>query len=254
MRIVGATCVAIIFAVGIVWWINLGSLPKEGEAPPMGSSGHGQDAVDTPSDANRVRDEMFLRELEARNAASTEEHKRRAAEMLKDPLYVVIPLSQTGELSDSVIEQLDISGAEAAALRKVILEFVSDASTNLTDRAKLISAKEGKYGVDYHYYARASKDRGKSMKEQISKKVATIIGDSRAEAFMKGLDDQSIYGGLGQYDVDITLYSDEQGKPSVSYKLLSPENGGVSRFGGGTLDDENFALWGKLDFPEVPTE
>lgn len=254
MSFVGATCVVLISAIGVVCWSNFGGLPKEGDDSAMGQSESIQTAVVQRHDAGRERDEIFRRQLEARNAASTAEHKQRVAQMHRNPVPVLIPLSPTGELSASAIVQLGISGAEAAALRKVILEFVSYASADLTKRAKLVSAEAGEHGLVNHYYARASKDRGESVKKQISERVATIIGDSRAAAFVKGLDDLCIYGGFGQYDVDVTLYSDEQGRPSVNYQFLSPESGAVSRFGGGSLDDDNFALWRKVDFSAVSTE
>lgn len=181
-------------------------------------------------EARKKREEFFKQaEIDA----------NKQAENLVVPL---ISLDASGQLTKQMENELQLTPEESKRVSEIIAESKAKEKNDFLSRAKLISGVAG----TETYEIRAKSDKGENDRKSFLESISSVIGPSRSKIFESGLGEFSIYGGFGRYDVQLA-FSTESGSRTVEYKYLSPESGGLTRYGKGELADENNAEWDVFD-------
>ena len=181
-------------------------------------------------EARKKREEFFKQaEIEA----------NKQAENLQVPL---ISLDASGRLTKQIENELQLTPEESKRVSEIIAGARAKEKNDFVSRAKLISGDS----ATKTYEIRAKSDKGVKDRNSFSESISSVIGPARSKIFESGLGEFSMYGGFGSYDVELT-FGAESGNRTVEYKYISPDSGGLTRYGKGELADENNAEWDVFD-------
>ena len=172
-----------------------------------------------------------------------------------------VALDNLGRPTTSMVEMLELSDDEVAALEAAIHRIREEATEDFVKRVKLTSSSgnEGE-GFHHHYLAPARADGGMHFFDAFTKAFAGVIGESRGQKLRGAMDEDDFLGGMGKYDLEFDFQSDAEGNLSVKCWYRKPGTREEVRTRQSTLDsfEEDFGRVfeypgeGGAAYPKVP--
>ncbi|MEK7953038.1 RNA polymerase sigma factor [Luteolibacter soli] len=113
-----------------------------------------------------------------------------------------VALDKKGRPTTDMVETLELTDEEVAALETAIRRIRDDATGDFVKRVKLTSSGNKDDGDHYLYQAPARTDEGKIFFDAFAKAFADVLGESRGRKLTDAMTDYDFLGGMGKYDLE----------------------------------------------------
>ncbi|QJE95857.1 hypothetical protein [Luteolibacter luteus] len=172
---------------------------------------------------------------------SIERSKQSALEQLEALTNAPSPpsfrLLVGGSLSPDAAFHTNLSEEEKAKVNTVVSRMWEEASAELRQRARYDADSSDPAERRWVYRIRASRDRGNSLRENLTRDLTDIVGEERQQLLTSKQDWGDPLGNFGRYDVHLE-YDEKTSTWKCEY--FNPDNGRTASYG--QPDQLNFEI------------
>ena len=135
-----------------------------------------------------------------------------------------VALDKLGRPTTAMVEELELTDAEVAALETAIRQIREEATDDFLTRMKLTSPSGNeKEGFHYLYKVPSRPDQGQKFFDAFTKAFVDSIGENRGRKLRESMDEEEFLGGMGKYDLEFDFHRDPEGHVGAKAWYRKPD-------------------------------